>query len=146
MNAEFKYSIQSLLTESLEGMVSGAMSPLLFAEEMAKQMEMKFNRLARICIDDPEINQVYEADGLTGPDTLLIGCKYKDDLWLSIWVDTGTKGVPVAMAYQSQKEITICPIYKRTQYAKKLLMENIRSIFESIYANPEVIAIQKKSS
>jgi hypothetical protein len=35
MNAEFKYSIQSLLTESLEGMVSGAMSPLLFAEEMA---------------------------------------------------------------------------------------------------------------
>jgi hypothetical protein len=109
-------------------------------------MEMKFNRLARIGLDDPEINQVYEADGLTGHDTLLIGCKYKDDLWLSIWVDTGVNRVPVAMAYQSQKEITICPIYKRTVYAKKLSVENIRQIFESIYANPEVIAIQKKST
>ena len=146
METNFKYRIQSLLYEDKAGTVTGAMSPLLFAQEMAKQMEMKFNRLARIWMDDEEINQIYEGDGLTGHDTLIIGIKYKDGLWLSIWVDSGIGGVPVAMAYQSDKQIILTPIYQRTEYAKKLTVENILEVFEYIYAHPESIAIHKKSN
>jgi hypothetical protein len=148
MKTDFKFRIQSLLYETIGGRPNGAMSPVLFAQEMAIQMEFKLNRLARLWLDDEEINQCYEGDtpGLTGHDTLIIGTQYTNDLWLSIWVDSGTGGVPVAMGYRSEKEIVITPIYKKTAYAKKLTIENIKEVFEYIYAHPESIAIHKKSN
>lgn len=45
MKATFKFSIQSLLYEENEGSLTGAMSPLLFVQEMTKQTDMTFNLL-----------------------------------------------------------------------------------------------------
>jgi hypothetical protein len=79
----FSFTIQSLL-ERKAGKVTGPMSPVLFAKEMASQMETKYNRLARVWFDDEHIFQEFEDSGLTGYDSLLLGCQYKNDLQLSL--------------------------------------------------------------
>jgi hypothetical protein len=79
---QFTYSIQPLLTQK-DGSISGPMSPVLFAKEMASHVGFKHNRLARLWFADERINQCREDGGLTGHDTLIIGAVYKNDIWLS---------------------------------------------------------------
>lgn len=142
MKQPFKFSIQSLLSENKPGDISGPMSPTLFAKEMAQQMEFTYNRLARVWFDDAETFQIYEdGEGLTGHDTLLIACQYPDELWLSLWVDSGIGGLPVAMANQSDREITITPIYEKTEYARKLTIQELQELFNHVFDNPQKIAI-----
>lgn len=142
MKQSFKFSIQGLLSENKEGGISGAMSPTLFAKEMATQMEFKYNRLARVWFDDEEVFQVYEGgEGLTGHDTLIIACQYPNDLWVSLWVDSGVGGLPVAMGFQSDREVTITPIYERATYARKLTTEEIQEVFNHVFDNPQEIDI-----
>jgi hypothetical protein len=118
MTTSFVFSIQSLL-EIKDGKVTGPMSPVLFAKEMAAQTETKYNRLARVWFEDDQILQEMEEDGLTGYDTLLVGCQYKTDLLLCLWIDRGTGGLPVAMGYQSDGEILLTPIYEKSDFARK---------------------------
>lgn len=118
------------------------MSPFLFAKDMAKQTEFKYNRLARVWFEDERIFQIYEnGEGLTGHDTLIIGCQYSNDLWLSLWVDSGVGGMPVAMGFQSDREITVTPIYEQAEYARKLTLQEIQEVFDYVFANPREMAI-----
>lgn len=143
MEKYFKFSIQTLLSQA-DGKVSGPMSPFLFAQEMGKATETKFNRLARVWFDDETINQFEEDGSFTGHDTLLIGTQHKNDLHLTLWVDTGIGGVPVAMVYQSDREVVVTPVYQQQAYVSKLSEENIREIFNSVFDHPEQIAIIQK--
>ena len=144
MKQTIKFSIQNLLSQKDQGTVCGPMSPMLFANEVALQQEFKFNRLARVRFEDERINQRREDGGYTGNDTLIIGCQYANDLWLSLWVDSGTGGTPVAMCYQSDKETVCIPVYDKTRYAVKLSHEQICEIFNYVFSNPETIAIKKE--
>src|SRR3978361_130577 len=119
MEKKLQFRTQSLLSQK-DGKVSGPMSPMLFAKEMAQSADFKYNRLARLWFDDERINQKYEDGGLTGHDTLIIGTIYENDVWLSLWVDSGTGGMPVAMAYQSGNEVQFTPVYKKEKYARSL--------------------------
>lgn len=142
METKLKFRIQSLLSKK-DGHISGAMSPMLFAKEMAQSIGVKYNRLARIYCEDERINQHYEDGGLTGHDTLIIGTIYSNDVWLSLWVDTGTGGMPVAMAFQSDNSIDYTEVYKKERYAKKLSEEDIKNIFSSIFSDPTQLNINE---
>jgi hypothetical protein len=141
MTTSFVFSIQSLL-EIKDGKVTGPMSPVLFAKEMAAQTETKYNRLARVWFEDDQILQEMEEDGLTGYDTLLVGCQYKTDLLLCLWIDRGTGGLPVAMGYQSDGEILLTPIYEKSDFARKLTVTEIRALFDYVFTHPECLAIK----
>ena len=141
MKNSFAFHIQSLL-ERKEGKVTGPMSPLLFAKEMAGQMEMKYNRLSRVWFDDEQIFQQVEDGGLTGYDSLILACAYKHDLLLSLWVDQGVGGLPVALCYQSDREVLLTPIYQNSDFARKLTVEEIRQLFDHVFDHPELLAIK----
>jgi hypothetical protein len=140
MKHSFAFHIQSLL-ERKDGKVTGPLSPFLFAKETARQMDMKFNRLARVWFDDEQILQQIEDDGLTGYDCLILGCQYKDDLLLSLWVDQGVGGLPVALSYQSDREILLTPIYEKSDFARKLTAEEIRQLFDYVFNHPECLSV-----
>jgi hypothetical protein len=143
MNSKFKFSIQTLLSEK-DGKVSAPMSPMLFAEEMQKRTGLQFNRLARVWFDDETINQIAEDNGYTGHDTLIIGHEVSNDLMLSLWVDIGIGGVPIAMCFLSDKEILMTKVYGDEPYERKLTDPEIREIFENIFSNPGQLAIIEK--
>lgn len=143
MEQKFQFTIQNLLSIK-DGRVSGPMSPMLFAKEMAQSADFTFNRLARVWFSDETIHQKREDGGYTGHDTLIIGTVYENDLWLSLWVDTGTGGMPVAMAYQSDREVEITPVYLGEQYAGCLTASQIAEIFNLIFSDINLIAIKEK--
>ncbi|MDB5088599.1 MAG: hypothetical protein JWR09_2593 [Mucilaginibacter sp.] len=143
MKEAIKFSIQSLLSRK-DGNVSGPMSPTLFAKEMAQSAGFKYNRLARVWFEDDRINQCKEDGGLTGHDTLIIGAVYTNDVWLSLWVDSGVGGMPIAMAYQSDREIQITPVYKEAKYARKLTEQEIREIFDCVFLDTNQINIKQE--
>ncbi|MBW7891578.1 MAG: hypothetical protein H3C48_11255 [Chitinophagaceae bacterium] len=144
MEQSLNFSIQNLLYQKKDGNICGAMSPLLFAKEIAAQQQVKFNRLARVWFEDERIHQHREDGGYTGHDTLIIGTQYENDLWLSLWVDSGTGGIPVAMCYKSDRQTVCTPIYFKKSFAAKLNAEQIGKIFNHIFSNPETIAIEKE--
>jgi hypothetical protein len=141
MKHSLAFSIQSLL-EIKNGKVTGPLSPFLFAKETARQMEMKFNRLARVWFDDEQIFQQFEDGGLTGYDSLILACAYKHDLLLSLWVDQGVGGLPVALCYQSDPEVLLTPIYQDSDFARKPTAEEIRQLFDHIFDHPELLAVK----
>lgn len=139
---QFTFSIQSLLSEK-GGHISGPMSPTLFAKEMGQQVGFKYNRLARLWFADERINQCCEDGGLTGHDTLLIGAVYSNDLWLSLWVDSGVGGTPVAMAYRSDNGgVSFTEVYAKQHYAKKLTHAEVNKIFKSVFDDPTQLNIK----
>ena len=142
METAIQFTIQSLL-ERKEGKISGPMSPFLFAKEMAQEDGTKFNRLVRVSFADETMLQQREDDGLTGFDHLIIGTQYSDDLFLRFFVDMGVGGMPVAMCFQSDREIVIPPIYERTRFEGKITEPQIREIFEYIFEHPEVLDIRE---
>jgi hypothetical protein len=119
------------------------MSPVLFAKEMATQTKIKYNRLARVWFDDEQLLQEVEDGGLTGYDCLILACAYQDDLLLCLWVDRGVGGLPVAMSYQSDREILLTTIYNESDFARKLTIPEIRVLFEHVFTYPECLAIRR---
>lgn len=138
---EVFFTVQSLLTEKA-GRLSGPMSPMLFAGEMGGQLDFKFNRLARLWFSDETINQCREDGGLTGYDTLLIGTQYKEELWLSLWVDSDVGGVPIAMCYRSDGEVVPTEVYARSQFARKLSASELKNIFQFVFDDPAQINVR----
>ncbi|MBS0027223.1 hypothetical protein ACTJJ0_12220 [Chitinophaga sp. 22321] len=140
----FKFTIQNLLSRKGDK-ISAPMSPMLFAKEMASQRKEKFNRLARVWFEDETIHQVQEDGGYTGYDTLIIASQFANDLSLTLWVDEGTQGIPVALAFQSDKEVIITPAYSEAKYARKLSVSEIEEIFTYVFDNPSALDIQNET-
>lgn len=143
MENKLKFSIQTLLSEK-DGKVSAPMSPMLFAEEMSKQIGVKFNRLARVWFEDETINQIKEDVLYTGHDTLIIGHDILNDLMLSLWVDIGVGGVPIAMVFRSDREILMTKIYQNEPYERKLTEQEVRLIFDFVFSNPDSLGIHHR--
>ena len=143
MEKTLQFRIQSLLSHK-EGKVSGPMSPMLFAEEVTHSLGLKFNRLVRLWFEDECINQRREDGGLTGLDTLLVGTMYENDLLVTLWVDLGTGGVPVAMGYLSDKEVLFTEAYKKERFAKKLTHKEVLQIFDSVFADVKQLEVKEE--
>jgi hypothetical protein len=139
MKSVLEFSITSLLSSDGIG-ISAPMSPMLFARDVAKAAGFKFNRLARIHFVDPEVLQNNEEGRPTAYDTVIIACKYPNDLYLSLWVDTGTAGIPVAECYQSDGVVMPTEVYENEgNFLRKLTTGELREVFDFIFRNPAVL-------
>lgn len=67
---------------------------------------------------------------------------YPNDLWLSLWVDAGMGGIAVAMVYQSDGEVQVSEAYRDTPFARNLSDDEIKQIFDSVFANPHLINLK----
>ena len=142
MRPIFEFRIQGLLQRKEDNTISGPMSPVEFAREMVRQTDHKINRLARVWLEGEDFMQEMEGDGYTGYHLLILARQYSNDLWLSLWVDKGTGGIPVASAYASDRNPVVTPIYRKTRFARKLSDLQIKTIFNYIFDNPTQIAIR----
>lgn len=136
-----KFSIQPLLEWTGDQSITGPISPLEFAKEMSKQTGQKFNRLARVWFEDEKTLQSYDGDGMTGHDILILATQYSNDLCVGLWIDSGIGGTPVAMAFESDREIQITPIYQSKEYLKKLDQQELKILFDYLFAHPEELDI-----
>jgi hypothetical protein len=143
MENKLKFRIQTLLSEK-DGKVSAPMAPMLFAEGMSKHTGIQFNRLARVLFEDEAINQIKEDVLYTGHDTLIMGHDISDDLLLSLWVDIGIGGIPIAMVFRSDGEILMTKVYYDEPYVRKLTEQEVWQIFDAVFLNPDLMAIIQK--
>lgn len=144
-NPQFQFSIVSLLTEDKEGGISGPMSPVLFAKEMAQLSGDSYNRVARIHFGDQTIFQRYEGQLLTCHDILILAGQYENDLQLCLWIDLGTDGLPVATSFMSDRELIITPVYREAAFARKLKEEEIQEIMYYGFDHPGVLAVKRQN-
>lgn len=133
------FSFQNLLYNK-DGKVTGAMSPVLSANEMSKSMFPKYTGLARIYskkdgYSDIEVNQKYEGPGkqdLTGHDTLLIISHKKNVTVYGIYIDRGCSICPVALWFDDEpvEDTVISDIYKKQSFEDHYTSKEIHQIFK----------------
>lgn len=131
---KLKYEVHSLFQDKGDGNYTGPMSPLLFAEEIMEQLDIPYNRLARIDFDDQEIHNWHErGEGWTGCSTLLCAARGKKGIVLVVMlVDMGHQGMPVALWQKKDVDgAGFTSIYKDdTKFAKKLTEEQANEIIQ----------------
>jgi len=131
------YRFQNIYHRDKEGKISGAMSPVLFAKEMAEKLGFIPHGLVRIWFSDEEIHNWYEGpgkrQGLTGCDTLLICQINKQNQYqLMLMVNEGSEGCPVALHFSDEQMLpTLTGVYNKRQYEKKLTAEEIGEIIKA---------------
>lgn len=139
------YEVHTLFTEKGDG-YTGPMSPVLFADEIMKQIGFPYNRLGRIWFDDSEIHNWYESgEGLTGCDTLMIGGEGKNGFrYVAIVVDMGVAGMPAYLWQPGDSTCDATPIYEKDKrFAKKITPEKAYEIIQYALAN-NLLAPEKK--
>jgi hypothetical protein len=55
----------------------------------------------------------------------------------------GVRGLPVAMVYQSDRNLIISPQYHEARFAKKIDQRGIETLFEFVFAHPEVLSVHE---
>lgn len=142
------YRIQNLLHRDKDGAIRGAMSPVLFIDEMAKQIGFIPHGICRVWFEDENIHNKIESsysvrngvqvqqESVTGFDTLIV-CQHHNEQQQEVmmFVDEGVNGCPVAMSFTDEEEVTITPIYEKRTYIKKLTQQEIKAIFTDAIAN-----------
>lgn len=127
------YRLQNLLKFSQPGVLSGAMSPFLAAQEAAKQMDFRIDGLCRVWFKDDRMHNWYESPGkrdLTGCDTLIIKQKYRNGNCYFMIIDAGSKCIPVGIMFSVDQEVTMTEIYQNYEFGLPQLTEDqLRSIF-----------------
>lgn len=141
-----KFSIESMLSINAENRVSASASPFLFACATVIDLNQKFNRLARVRFEDRKVLQRYEDGALTTSDILVVGNQFSNDLYLSLWVDLGHAGLPVAMEFDSDPGIIITPIYRQYDFERKLTDREIQQLFNYLFDHPEEIVFKSPSN
>jgi integrase len=130
------------LLESKDGEITGPMSPVMFANEFASQINLEFTGLARLSFEDDEIHNVYEDGfkrGLTGYDTLLIGRRYKNNKFIAMAIDMGVSGVPVAFSYYKERQPVLSAAYQKAKFEKYLTEADIKAILDYCHDNYEQV-------
>ncbi|MDD2661525.1 MAG: hypothetical protein PHY54_17885 [Methylococcales bacterium] len=111
------------LTEFNDGIVTGPMSPMLFAQEIAKHFELGLLAVYRVNFDDRELYQEPDEPGfLTGYDTLLVVMTQM----VVFGIDRGVGADLVAMALKDG-DIHINPL-ENSAYVKELEVQQIEAL------------------
>lgn len=134
-----KFTVTGLLEKDGDT-ISGPMSSVLFAKEMCKHNKTIFNRLARVSFTDRDIFQHNDGD-YTHNEILLIGHQYKDDLKLSLWINEGSCGTPVALAFKSDREIIMAPDGENAEYERTLSKDELKQLFDYVFDNTHILDI-----
>ncbi|MCF3109585.1 hypothetical protein LL912_12460 [Niabella sp. CC-SYL272] len=136
-----QFQVHSLLKYEDE-CVTGPMAPMLFASETMDQLGLSYNRLARIWFEDENIFQKYEGESLTSHDILVIGKQFRSGLWISLWIDEGVQGIPVATAFKGEA-VAVSDRYLEMDYARTLTVTEIETIFAHIFENTDELDISR---
>lgn len=134
------FQLQTLLDASKS--TKGPMSPVLAANEMAKQKLIPpYTKLYRIRTkedgySDGEINQVYEGPrktGLTGHDQLMTLSPIGGGHYcVAIFLDRGVNLLPICMWFsdQSLDELVITQLYQNAKFEKKFTPVDLKVLCE----------------
>lgn len=127
---------QGLLRYDHQGKITGAMSPVMVANEFSRIHNDNYTGLVRINFENPEVHNFYEAPGkrdLTGFDTLLLLFPHGAMKEVVMIIDMGSRIMPVAMYLDSEpdQEVTISPIYKKYPLAAKLTNEELKKAMQT---------------
>lgn len=142
---KFKYKFQQLLSLKDSNTITGPMGPMMFAKQMIKSIGLAdFNVLSRVVFEDQEVFQIYEGKGkteLTGHDILIIGKRYENTSYLTLWVDEGVQGLPVANYFYDDDKVTLSPLYRRevARYKKNLSKLDLHYLFRHAVASENVV-------
>ncbi|GGA92692.1 hypothetical protein [Puia dinghuensis] len=139
MPKKFKFRIQPLLHYK-NGNLRAGMSPMGFADEISERLHKPINILVRVSFDDPNILQQHDHGEKTEFDHLVIGYQDEKEFWLTFWMDKGD-GLPIGIAFGSDKTVWITPSYKATRFIKKLSDGQVRKVFQHLFEHPEDRAI-----
>jgi len=142
MSTIYGFSIQSLLTYD-NGDCNGPYSAVKFADEAIGSRGLRYNRLARISFLDTDMLQ--ETDGEEGPsnyDHLIIGNESADELMLTLWVDMGSIGLMVAIAFASDRQLRIPDAYRDYPFIARPSDAELNDIFDSLFENKNVLGIE----
>ena len=127
-----KFELINLLAES-NGRLSGPLSPVAFAQEMTDALGDRLHGLCRVRFDDECIHN--SKNESTYYDTLVIYEHTGKIDKLTMWIDTGTSGIPVALMWNGDDELIVTPAYRNDDAINKLSDEHIKEIFKTIFNN-----------
>jgi|GEM_PF-2564351 hypothetical protein len=131
----------SPLLKTENGVVSGPMSPVLFAKDVAKELGSGMRGLCRVSFnEDPTVNQVYEGDRnsryLTGHDTLVLAFGMGENRTYGMFVDEGVQGVPAFLFDPCLPDTIDCtPTYSGQRYERHLTLNEAIQIMSEIHKN-----------
>jgi len=127
--------IQNLCTVQ-GGIISGPLSPMMFAQDMTKQLGIEFSGLCRIWFDD-RLLQAKDED--TGFDSVVILSEYNNTIILSMFLDMGVRGLPIAYLEKEENSIDFSPAYREETNLYKPSDETIKEVFDSILNDMSLI-------
>jgi hypothetical protein len=131
-----------MLHKDIDGKVKGALSPVMAGQEVEKQLGFRVDGLARLNFINDDILQRRDGNerhSRTYYDHLAILQRDKNDNCIGIIIDMGTGICPYAMKFQSEDEISITGISKKYEWLESFTMEELKKIFEFLFANLETI-------
>lgn len=139
MPKKCKFRIQPLLYYK-NGSLRAGMSPMGFADQISERLHKPMNILVRVWFDDDDILQQNDYGEKTGFDHLIIGYQDEKEFWLTFWVNKAD-GLPIGIAFESDRMVWITPAYKATRFIKKLSDSQVQEVFQHLFDHPEDRAI-----
>ncbi|KKK69712.1 hypothetical protein LCGC14_2931270, partial [marine sediment metagenome] len=94
--------IHSLLSYEIKDgnlISSGPMSPFLAAQELTKNIGIKFTHLARVWYEDSRMLQINDGGSPSSYDHLLIINPREDSIEIAYFIDMGMHSMPVVLYY-----------------------------------------------
>ena len=113
-----KYEFQGLLCKDKDGGISGAMSPVMAAKNIAKEMKIPLNGLIRV-----QNNQAYS---YTYDHLIIKSNTIKGSAIISMFIDMGVSLI-LAAIQNSDGSIIITPIYKKQLLERDSHLDNLEA-------------------
>ena len=129
------FKLQNLCTVK-DNTLNGPMSPMLLMQDVAKQLDEKYSGICRVSWTNDRTMQLVDED--SGLDTIVYLAKYMTYTTLSMFVDTGTGAMPVAICFISDETI-FAPAYKEDTTLVKASKAEIEAVFDAMVSDMSVI-------
>lgn len=128
--------IHNLLTVE-NGRLSGAMGPVLFAQEVCKALDIRLGGLARVVWDDERTMELIDDEG--SYDTVVLLERFGNEDILVMMLDTGIGGIPVGHYCVRARDLHINDSFHESTEFYKPSDDEIRKAFEMIASDMSLI-------
>jgi hypothetical protein len=136
-----KFKIETLVTRTAIGYLTPK-SKLDFALNHMETFDLENGRIAKVLFPEQYKGTFQFPEGWNDKpnEILIIGHQLENDTYLSLWVDTGSSGIPIASLWRSDMYLATTQSYRTVKFLQSLTEAEIREIFEFILDHPETIA------
>jgi len=118
------------------GVISGPLSPMMFAQDITAQLGLKFDGLSRIWFDD-ELLQAKDEN--TSFDSVVIWSEYKNTEMFTLYLNTGINGLPIAYLDIQENKVEFSPAYRAEENIHKPNDKTIEEVFNLILKDMSLI-------